>query len=134
MDPNTLTPAVDAVVDSFLRAFNTLDFDGFKACLAERVSLFAPVVAQQSLIEGKSAVEAHFRLVFEHEAPAGPDIRPRNVHRLQLAEDAAVVTFEFPRGDGSSGRRSLVLQRLESAWKIVHIHASNGDPPRAATA
>ncbi|MGM9481108.1 nuclear transport factor 2 family protein [Roseateles sp. NT4] len=129
MNPSTVPSAVEANLDAFLDAFNELDFERFCACMADHVSLFAPVAAQTGLIQGKPAVEAHFRAVFEHEAPTGPQIRPQNVHSTAMGEEAALVTFEFLRGDGSIGRRSLVFQYSGGDWKIAHIHASNGDPP-----
>lgn len=88
------------------------------------------MAAQTGLVEGKPAVEAHFSRVFEHEAPAGPNVRPRDIRRMSLGSEGALVTFEFPRGDGSMGRRSLAFQLIGGGWKIAHIHASNGDPPR----
>jgi ketosteroid isomerase-like protein len=80
-------------------------------------------------IDGKTAVEASFRAVFEatRRQAAGPPylhIVPRNL-RLQLLSGAAVVTFEFDRDGGSFGRRTLILRKDPDGWRIIHLHASN---------
>jgi ketosteroid isomerase-like protein len=71
-------------------------------------------------------VEANFRAVFEfaRRAGSGPGIVPTSVNTHKLG-DVAIVTFEFERGSGSFGRRTLVFARQLDGWKIVHIHASN---------
>ena len=122
-----------ATFEAFIAAFNALDFARFRQCLAPEVSLFAPRAEGTQLIEGAAAVEAHFATVFRAEAPAGPGIRPTQVRVTALAFDAALVTFEFPRAHGSTGRRTLALRRIDAAWKIVHIHASNTEPRDAST-
>jgi ketosteroid isomerase-like protein len=116
---------VQAAFEAFIAAFNALDFERFRRCLAPDVTLFPPRADGAQLIEGAAAVEAHFAIVFQAEAPAGPGIRPTSVRITRLYEDAALVAFEFSRAGNSRGRRSLVFHNLEDAWKIVHIHASN---------
>jgi len=118
-------PDVTAAFEAFIAAFNALDFERFRHCLAPEATLFAPRAADASLIEGSAAVEAHFAAVFRAEAPAGPGIRPTRVRTTRLSDDVALVTFEFPRPGDSTGRRTIVFHKLEDAWKIVHIHASN---------
>jgi ketosteroid isomerase-like protein len=122
---------VAAAFESFIAAFNALDFERFRRCLAPEVSLFAPRADGAPLIEGAPAVEAHFAAVFRAEGPAGPNIQPTRVHVRALAPQAALVTFEFARAHGSIGRRTLVLRRIEDDWRIVHIHASNTESRRA---
>jgi len=114
-----------ATFEAFIAAFNALDFERFRQCLAPEVSLFAPRADGPQLIEGAAAVEAHFAAVFQAEAPAGPGIRPARVRVTSLAADAALVTFEFPRAHGSTGRRTLVMRRAGHEWRIAHVHASN---------
>jgi ketosteroid isomerase-like protein len=122
----------EAVFREFISAFNELALKRFRACLASDVSLFAPSSSSHVLIEGAEAVEAHFAHVFSVERPAGPNIRPTNVHARQLGEQAALITFEFPREGGSIGRRTLVLHLEAGQWKVGHIHASNTTPHNAA--
>jgi ketosteroid isomerase-like protein len=114
--------------EAFIAAFNALDIERFRRCLAPDVTLFAPRAADAQRIDGAAAVEAHFAAVFRGETPAGPDIRPSRVRVSALGPEAALVTFEFARGHGSIGRRTLVLRRVDADWRIAHIHASNTEP------
>lgn len=124
---------VAAALETFIAAFNALDFERFRRCLAAEVSLFAPRADGAPLIEGAAAVEAHFAAVFRAEGPAGPDIQPMRVRMSALAPRAALVTFDFGRADGSIGRRTLVFRRIGDDWRIAHIHASNTEAPREPT-
>jgi ketosteroid isomerase-like protein len=118
---------VDKAFEAFIAAFNALDFERFRRYLSADVSLFAPRPDSPDLIEGADAVETHFAAVFRAEAPAGPGIRADNVRVRRLDEHAALVTFEFARPGGSTGRRSIVFRRERDGWKVVHLHASNTD-------
>lgn len=119
---------VAAAFETFIAAFNALDLEGFRRCLAPEVSLFAPGADAGPLLEGAEAVEAHFAAVFQAEAPTGPAIRPTSVRMTLLGAGSALVTFEFARAHGSTGRRTLALRRADGGWRIVHIHASNTAP------
>jgi hypothetical protein len=54
----------------------------------------------------------------------GPNIQPALV-RVQQFNDTAIITFEYKRSEHSVGRRTVVLNKQEGTWLIVHIHASN---------
>jgi hypothetical protein len=120
-----------ATFDKFIGAFNALDWDTFRSCLADSASLFNPdIPGAISLhrLDGRTDVERSFRAVFDAAAngppPRGPNIHPEHVSFQQFS-NTALVTFEFPRSGGSFGRRSLFLIREHGSWKILHIHASN---------
>jgi hypothetical protein len=51
------------------------------------------------------------------------DIQPRDLH-LQIAGDIAIVTFHLDDLPGFLNRRTIVLQKQTSTWKIIHLHAS----------
>jgi SnoaL-like domain len=79
--------------------------------------------------DGRQQVEESFRSMFEttRKQSSGPPylhIEPSNV-LVQMQGEAAPVTFEFDRSNGSLGRRTIVFCRRRGVWKIVHIHASN---------
>lgn len=120
-----------SAVDRFITAFNALDWDAFRSCLADSVSLFNPDIPEAvSLhrLDGRADVERSFRAVFGPAASGpprrGPDIHPEHLS-LQQFSDAAIVTFEFRRSAHSFGRRSIFLAKENGSWVIVHIHASN---------
>lgn len=115
----------------FLAAFNALDWQAFQDCLAEDVSPFNPDIPEAASLhrlDGRVEVESSFRKVFavSRNAPgaAGPHIVPERT-RVQQFGETAVATFEFQRSGSSFGRRTVVLNRGVTGWKIVHIHASN---------
>ena len=117
--------SAEATLDRFTSAFNALDLDAMCACLADDISLFAPQRSGHGLVEGLDEVRAHFAGVLQAEAPSGPAIRPTNIRIRQHGTNGAIVTFEFDRGGGSIGRRTLVLRQGPDDWLIAHIHASN---------
>lgn len=115
-----------------------LDWPTFSSCLADDVTLLNPdVPGATSLhrLDGREVVERSFRGVFDaalaSTPPQGPDIRPEH---LTVRKDGslAVATFEFARGAGAFGRRSIVLVRHAGRWRITHVHASNVSAPPAA--
>lgn len=128
-------PTPEAALDKFLLAFRALDWPTFSSCLADDVTLFNPdVPGATSLhrLDGREAVERSFRGVFDaaraSTPPQGPNIRPEHL-TLRHDGNLAVATFEFARGAGAFGRRSIVLVRHAGRWRITHIHASNVATP-----
>jgi ketosteroid isomerase-like protein len=123
---------VEQAFQGFIRAFNTLDWDAFSEFLAPDVSLFNPDIPAATTLhrnDGKQQVSESYRKVFDaaRNSGQGPDIVPRDV-RVQQLSGAAIVTFEFDRGHGSFGRRTLVFVQTSGGWKLQHIHASNTKP------
>ena len=124
--------AVREALSRFVHSLNNLDWEPFRACFAADATLFNPEIPEVSTlgrIDGKAAVEASFRAVFEsaRRESAGPPylhIVPRNV-RVQMLAGAAVVTFEFDRDRGSFGRRTVIFRKAADGWQIIHLHASN---------
>ena len=121
--------SVRAAFEHFIDAFNRLDWESFRAGLDQDVTLFNPQLAQaagRTRIDGRAAVEASFAQVFEaaRREGHGPAIVPMHVDVRSWA-DSALISFEFDRGSGSVGRRSLLFVRRPAGWKIIHIHASN---------
>ena len=124
--------SAQAAFETFIAAFNALDWATFRNCLADDVSLFNPdIPGAVSLrrLDGRAEVERSFRAVFDASgaggpAPRGPGIHPDRVSLKEFGE-AALVTFEFRRSDASLGRRSVLLTRTGTTWRIAHIHASN---------
>jgi hypothetical protein len=81
---------------------------------------------------GRTDIEGNFRAVFDAadadtNHKRSPNIHPENV-RLQQFGDTIVITFEFKRSEHSTGRRTIVFNKLKGSWLIVHLHASNVTP------
>jgi ketosteroid isomerase-like protein len=78
--------------------------------------------------DGRQEYERTFQKVFDRIRAGrtqGPymDIQPRDL-RLQIAGNVAIVTFHLDDRPGFVNRRTVVLQKQPSGWKIIHLHAS----------
>ena len=131
--PPTLEDRVRAALFNCIAVFNQALIEPFADCLAEDVTLFNPDIPDAPdlhRLDGRSAVVAHFRRMFDsarqrREAPPYFDVKPQNVAVQVLGETAAVATFEFSREGGTLGRRTFVFAQRDDRWQAVHIHASN---------
>ena len=123
--------------EGFLAAFDSLNWEPFRAYFAEDITMFFPFPAVPARADGRAAVEAVFRPFFERgrEAFARSNrtrqgLAPRDV-RVQAFGDAAVVSFHL--GAERPARRSIVFRRTSAGeWKVVHWHASS-PPPQPAS-
>ena len=136
--PVAATAEVRAAVDAFVHAFEAPDWPAFRGCFAEGATVFHPSPPHVLRTDSPEAFERAWAAVFERirrnsgrTAPPYFTLAPKDVRIQLLAEKVALVTFHLPDGE-TVGRRTLVLQKLEPGWKIVHIHASNLTAPAAA--
>ncbi len=127
----------------FLAAFDSLQWEPFRAALAPDVTVFMPGSADPpARLDGRAAVEAEFRRFFDEvragrvrqgrTAPPFLGIGPRvRDLRVQLVgRSAAAVSFHLRAGEAPPSRRSLVLRREpDGAWRVVHWHASGAPRP-----
>ena len=51
------------------------------------------------------------------------NIQPRDM-KIQLFGNVAIATFYLDDRAGFVNRRTIVLNKSETGWKIVHLHAS----------
>jgi ketosteroid isomerase-like protein len=122
--------AVHAAVMDFVRAFENLDWERFRAAFADDATVFFPLPEPPGRFAGRAAVEAQFTRVFEairRQSSGGPPyhrLPPVDLRIAVLGPSAALVTFEL-RNPERVGRRTLVLQRENDRWLITHLHASN---------
>lgn len=132
---NADSAAVARAVERFLDAFNRLDWDAFRASFADDATTFMPMAAMPERRNGREDVEAAFGAFFDavrrqwaesgREGPPRLSITPRDL-RIRMMGDAAIVTFHLGDPDGgSTGRRTLVLEKRNERWLIVHLHASS---------
>ena len=128
-------PAIQAPAETaaaFLEAFNALDPARFDAFFADEVTMFFPEGPfPKGRVEGKPAVTAAFHRFFDMAKQRGAtrlNIRPQKLH-AQDHGAFAIVSFELG-GSDNLGRRSLVLRRDGSDWRIVHFHASAVELPK----
>ena len=131
---------VRAAVDTFLRAFEALDWPAFRACFAEGATVFHPAPPHLLRTDSPESFERAWAAVFERirrnsgrTSPPYFTLAPKDLRIQRLSDRVALVTFHLPQGE-TIGRRTVILEKLEAGWKIVHIHASNlGKPPAPAS-
>lgn len=127
----------------FLAAFDSLQWEPFRAALAPDITMFMPG-SPPARLDGRAAVEAEFRRFFDdvragsasegRTAPPflgiGPRVRDLRIQMLGAL--VAVVSFHLRAGDIPPARRSLVFRRdLDGTWRVVHWHASAAPRPNA---
>ena len=131
--------AVRAAADHFLRVFDNLDWDPFRAAWASEPTVFFPFDDTPELVIGRAAVEARFRRFFDEvrartDGPPFLHLSPREL-RVELHRDAALVTFMLgqPLAPGGPAvrvsRRTLLFVRENGHWKLGHLHASTAGTP-----
>jgi ketosteroid isomerase-like protein len=135
--PADSTAEVRAAVETFLHAFEALDWPAFRACFAEGATVFQPTPPHVLRTDSPESFERAWAAVFERirrnsgrTAPPYMTLSPKDLRIQLLSEKSALVTFHLPQGE-TLGRRTVILERLDAGWKIVHLHASNLSRPAA---
>lgn len=121
----------EATAADFIAAFNALDEARFDRFWSERATAFLPSDRGSGTVrrlDGRAEVLCAFHTLFaeiRHSRPGPPylQIDPKDL-RADRYGDTAVITFHLDNG-GSLSRRTLVMRRDGSEWRIVHLHASN---------
>ena len=122
--------AVRGALARFLTAFESLDWDAFRASFDDDVTVFFPTPEPPQRFEGRAAVEAQFQIVFASiraVAPSGPPFQrlvPEDLRINAIGKDVGVATFHL-RNEERIARRTIVFKRTRRGWRIVHLHASN---------
>ena len=111
----------------FVQAFDNLDWDNFRVAFADNATVFYPRGFPERA-DGRAEFEKTFKAVFQQirdgkAAPPYMDIQPRDM-KLQMFGELAIVTFHLDDRAGFLNRRTMVLNKTEFGWKIVHLHAS----------
>jgi ketosteroid isomerase-like protein len=117
---------------SFIQAFDNLDWEEFRLSFADDATVFYPREFPRRA-KGRREFEGYFQKVFDRIRAGrsqGPymDIQPRDL-ALQIAGGVCIVTFHLDDRPGFLNRRTVVLQKQKSGWKIIHLHASEVATP-----
>lgn len=130
---------IDVAARSFITAFNNLDMPAFLDRFAEDATIVHPPAAPPrtfpTRLQGKQEIQRTFQVVFDlirsssgRAAAPYQDLQPRDL-LVQQYDRFAVLTFHLG-AERRIGRRTLVLRRIGSDWKIVHLHASTFELPQ----
>jgi hypothetical protein len=130
--PDNLAP-IQAAAEQFLRVFDDLDWELFRASWAAEPSVFFPFEDSPERVTGRVAVEARFRRFFDETRAhtSGPPylhLKPREL-RVERHGDAGLVTFMLGGPGERIGRRTLLFVMENGTWKLAHLHASNVNQP-----
>jgi ketosteroid isomerase-like protein len=111
----------------FVHAFDDLDWETFRAAFDDNATVFYPRAFPERA-NGRAEFERTFKTVFEQirgGRTAAPymDIQPKDM-KIQLFGNVAIATFHLDDRAGFVNRRTVVLNKSETGWKIVHLHAS----------
>src|SRR5581483_3447109 len=127
------TEPVRVAAEHFLRVFDNLEWEQFRAMWAPEPTVFFPFDAVPDRATGKAAVEATFQRFFDQTRATrpGPPYLHLNARELLVERygDTGIVTFMLEGSGGRVGRRTLVFVRNKNEWKLVHLHASSAGQP-----
>lgn len=125
---------VEKAVAHWLGSFENLDMPVFIDCFSEDATIFfpsfVPAPEMPERAAGKAAVRSSFEQVFaaiRKGASGGPPyhrLQPEDLETQLLGAEGAVVTFHL-RNSERIARRTLVMRKVQGAWLIAHLHASN---------
>ena len=122
---------VEAALSKFVAAFENLDWAIFHGCFSANATIFHPAAPNIRRIDSPTEFDKAWLGVFERiknnsgrTAPPYMKLNTADMRIERLGPNVALVTFHLV-DPGTIGRRTLVFQRIDGAWKIVHIHASN---------
>ena len=124
---NNAESEVRETLTNFIQAFDNLDWDKFRSFFADDATVFYPREFPRRA-NGRREFEEYFQKVFDRirggrtQAPY-MDIQPRDL-ALQIEGDVCIVTFHLDDRPGFLNRRTVVLAKQKSGWKIIHLHAS----------
>lgn len=122
---------MERALSRFVSAFENLDWERFRRCFTTNATVFHPAPPNIKRIDSPERFEQAWLGVFDRikrnsgrKAPPYLKLEPADVRVERLADDVALVTFHLFDG-GVISRRTLVFQKQQSLWNIVHVHASN---------
>ena len=122
---------------AFVRALTHADISALERSFATDATLFMPFEEFPRRLEGITAIRDAFAPYFSDlrasdREPPYFRLEPRDISVRKLGDGVAVVTFhlrELPQsatdGPVRFSRRTFVVKRCGSEWRIAHLHASN---------
>jgi ketosteroid isomerase-like protein len=120
----TDTDEIRETLQRFLVAVESLDLGRVSEFFEEDAQMFSPMPAFPKRLDGRAAVLSQFKAIFElvkqQPAPLKLELDDIDVRRFG---DLALMTFHL-RQAGPTHRRTFVMRKAPSGWRIAHIHAS----------
>jgi uncharacterized protein (TIGR02246 family) len=121
--------AVRAVLDAQVEAWNRGDLEGFMVGYWRSPELV--FCSGASVTKGWDATLARYRQRYQAEGHEMGRLRFDAIEVLPLGPDAAFARgawrLQLRDGKQPNGLFTLVLRRLDGAWRIVHDHTSSAE-------
>lgn len=117
---------------NFVVAFDNLNWETFRLAFSDDATVFYPR-GFPNRADGRAEFEKTFKVVFDQIRgnkikPPYMDIQPKDM-RIQMFGNVAIATFHLDDRVGFLNRRTIVLNKTDRGWKIVHLHASEVPVP-----
>ncbi len=121
--------AVRSVLDAQVEAWNRGDLEGFMATYWRSPDLV--FCSGATVTRGWDDTLARYRKRYQSEGREMGRLRFDSIDVLSLGDDAALArgAWHLVTSDGKEPRGlfTLLLRRLDGAWRIVHDHTSSGE-------
>ena len=121
--------AVRSVLDAQVEAWNRGDLEGFMATYWRSPDLV--FCSGATVTKGWDDTLARYRKRYQSEGREMGRLRFDSIEILPLGEDAALArgAWHLVMADGKEphGLFTLLLRRLDGAWRIVYDHTSTGE-------
>jgi len=127
--PADVGAAARAVLDAQVEAWNRGDLEGFMGGYWRSPDLV--FCSGATVTKGWDETLARYRQRYQSEGHEMGRLRFDGIEVIPLGEDAALArgAWRLVRRDGKEphGLFTLLLRRLDGAWRIVHDHTSSGE-------
>jgi ketosteroid isomerase-like protein len=125
-----VTTEVLDTLNQFLAAVMSQNLEKIMGFFNDDAQMFSPLGSYPARLDGRAAIGKQFGSIMEaiKSQPGGTvKIEPQDLDARELAPNAALLTFHL-RLPGPLHRRSFVMTKGASGWRIAHIHASIASP------
>lgn len=119
---------INKVLSLFVENLNNLDLEPFIENFAPDATIFFPRNAFPiERVSGKEAIKNEFKQFFDNvrgdrTEPPFLNIIPKE-KELKVYDNIAIVSLHFQMGQ-EFHRRSIILEKHNNKWLIIHLHAS----------
>jgi len=116
---------VAETLNGFFRSVESLNLDNVASFFEDDAQMFTPLGAMPSRLDSRAAIINFFKAIADiAKNQAAPlKIEPQDLNIRELG-DVALITFHLKLPAGPLHRRTFVMRRGASGWRIAHIHAS----------